>query len=139
VTAAQGANGKIVVKVSLAKPLTDLPAAFTINTPPRIAFDFPATQNGVGKSTVELPEGNLRNVNIVQAGQRTRLVVNLNQMLSYDSSIDGNNLLITLQGKAQEGGSTPEKSGSLCRSQTGAKNSVRDIDFPGRKWRVASG
>ena len=43
-------NGKTVIKVELAQPLTNLPAGFTINTPPRIAFDFPNTANGLGKS-----------------------------------------------------------------------------------------
>ena len=39
-------NGETVIKVELAQPLANLPAGFTINTPPRIAFDFPDTTNG---------------------------------------------------------------------------------------------
>ena len=36
-------NGVTVIKVELARPLARLPTGFTINTPPRIAFDFPDT------------------------------------------------------------------------------------------------
>ena len=42
-------NGVTVIKVGLEQPLESLPAGFTINTPPRIAFDFPNTANGLGK------------------------------------------------------------------------------------------
>ena len=92
-------DGKIIIKVELSNPLADPPAGFTINTPPRIAFDFPATTNNLGKSVQDFTEGDLRSANIVQVGQRTRLVVNLNQMLTYDTKIDGSNLLITLFAK----------------------------------------
>src|ERR1019366_3091922 len=95
-------NGTTVIKVELAQPLANLPAGFAINTPPRIAFDFPNTANGLGKSVEDFTEGDLRSANIVQAGNRTRLVVNLNEMLIYDTKIDGKNLLITLHGKAPE-------------------------------------
>ena len=120
-------GGKLVIKVEMKNTLTNLPAGFTINTPPRIAFDFPNTVNGLGKSAQEFSEGDLRSANIVQAGNRTRLVINLNQMLSYDARIEGNNLLITLQGKADAA------SGSVSHfaeaRQAAQKHSLRDVDF----------
>src|SRR5574340_1112885 len=73
-------DGATVIKVELAQPLANAPAGFTINTPPRIALDFPNTANGLGKSAQEFNEGDLRSANIVQAGNRTRLVINLTQM-----------------------------------------------------------
>ena len=92
-------GGATVIKVELSQPLANPPAAFTINTPPRIAFDFPNTANGLGKSVQDFTEGDLRSANIVQAGGRTRLVINLSQMLTYDTKVDGNSLLITLHAK----------------------------------------
>src|SRR5208283_6200276 len=93
---------KVIIKVGLKSPLANPPAGFSINTPPRIAFDFPNTENGLGKSTQEFSQGDLRSANIVQAGNRTRLVVNLNQMLTYDTHIEGNSVLITLQGRSPQ-------------------------------------
>ena len=95
-------TGITIIKVALTQPLANLPAGFAINTPPRLAFDFPNTANGLGKSVQDFTEGNLRSANIVQAGNRTRLVVNLNQMLTYETKIDGNNLQITLHDKPAE-------------------------------------
>jgi len=119
-------NGTTVIKVELTQPLANLPAGFTINTPPRIAFDFPNTTNGLGKSVQNFGEGDLRSTNIVQAGNRTRLVVNLNQMLTYETKIDGNNLLITLHGMRADTKNTAR----FAEATQGAQNhELRDIDF----------
>ena len=122
-------NGKTVIKVELAQPLVNLPAGFTINTPPRIAFDFPNTANGLGKSVQDFNEGDLRSANIVQAGNRTRLVVNLNQMLTYDARIDGNSVLITLQGKTAGSATASEPSRFAEAKPSAQKHTLRDIDF----------
>jgi type IV pilus assembly protein PilQ len=125
------AAGKLVLKVSLKNPLVNQPASFTINTPPRVAFDFPNTGNGLGKTTQEFGEGDLRAVNVVQAGGRTRLVVNLNQMLSYDTQIEGNDLLITLQGKIATGSTEPVTTARFAEAKSSATqtHSLRDVDF----------
>ncbi|MBU0622107.1 MAG: type IV pilus secretin PilQ [Gammaproteobacteria bacterium] len=128
-TASNELGGKVVVAVELKNAPTAEPRSFIINTPPRIAFDFPETENGLGKSSLEFGEGDLRSANIVQAGNRTRLVVNLNQMLSYESKLSGNKLLITLQRKeAASGEAVPthfaETSGSAPQI-----HSLRDVDF----------
>jgi type IV pilus assembly protein PilQ len=122
-------NGTTVIKVELAQPLANLPAGFAINTPPRIAFDFPNTANGLGKSVQDFTEGDLRSANIVQAGSRTRLVVNLNQMLAYDTKIDGNNLLITLHGKPAEIAATGSTARFAEARQGTQQHELRDIDF----------
>lgn len=128
--ASSAGNGATVVKVEFAQPLTGVPRDFTINTPPRIALDFPNTTNGLGKSVQNFSEGELRSANIVQAGTRTRLVINLNQMLAYDTKVDGNSLLITLQGKvaATAVSGTPSRFAEV-KQQGAQKHSLRDIDF----------
>ncbi len=128
-SASSAGDGTTVIKVDLSEPLDSSPAGFTINTPPRIAFDFAETANGLGKSKQDFSEGDLRSANIVQAGARTRLVLNLGQMLSYDTKIEGNSLLITLQGKAagvSESGSTSRFAEAQPSAQ---KHSLRDVDF----------
>src|SRR5450631_1190687 len=122
-------NGTIIIKVELAQPLANLPVGFTINTPPRIALDFPDTANGLGKSVQDFTEGDLRSANIVQAGTRTRLVVNLNQMLTYDTKIDGNNLLITLHGKPADMAATGSTARFAEARQGKQQHELRDIDF----------
>ncbi len=122
-------DGTTVIKVELAQPLANVPAGFTINTPPRIALDFPNTANGLGRSAQDFSEGDLRSANVVQAGNRTRLVLNLNQMLAYDTKIDGNKLLITLQGKAADRAAVGGASQFAEANQGAQKHTLRDIDF----------
>ncbi|MBI5891886.1 MAG: type IV pilus secretin PilQ [Nitrosomonadales bacterium] len=130
ISASNEPGGKVVITVGLKGAPSGQPATFTINTPPRIAFDFPNTENGLGKSTQEFGEGDLRSANIVQAGNRTRLVVNLNQMLNYESRVEGNNLLITLQRK-EVGGVVGAAPAHFAEARPGAqqKHSLRDVDF----------
>ena len=130
ISATGDTGGKVVLKVSLKSSPTAQPAAFTINTPPRIAFDFPGTANGLGKSVQELGNGDLRSANIVQAGSRTRLVVNLVQMVSYDTRIEGNDVLITFQPKGLGGSSEPVATTHFADASAGQqKHSLRDVDF----------
>lgn len=121
-------GGKVVISVGMKSVPTSMPAAFTINTPPRIVFDFPDTENGLGKSAQDFGEGDLKSANIVQAGNRTRLVINLTQLLSYETRTDGNNLLITLQrrgsGEAQ-GGVAHFAEGNTAKQS----HNLQDIDF----------
>ncbi|MBI3901693.1 MAG: type IV pilus secretin PilQ [Nitrosomonadales bacterium] len=122
-------GGKLVIRVDLKNALANPPAGFTINTPPRIAFDFPDTANGLGKSTQEFSEGDLRSANIVQAGNRTRLVINLNQMLAFDTRIDGNALLIILQGRTADVTAPPATTRFSEAKTLTQKHSLRDVDF----------
>jgi len=70
-------GGVEVVRIDFSQPLKAAPTGFTIQSPARIALDIPGASNGMGHNTVEVNQGNLRSVNVVQAGDRTRLVLNL--------------------------------------------------------------
>jgi type IV pilus assembly protein PilQ len=93
-------GGVEVVRIDFAQPLSAVPAGFSIQTPARIALDFPGFNNSSGKNAVEINQGNLRSANIVQAGERTRVVLNLKQSAGYKTQIQGKSLLITLEPSA---------------------------------------
>ncbi len=129
ISANNGLGGKVVITVAMKNAPDGQPTTFAINTPPRIAFDFPNTENGMGKSTQDFGEGDLRSANIVQAGNRTRLVVNLTQMLSYETRVEGNNLLIILQRKEATGTETAATHFAEVKAGVQQKHSLRDLDF----------
>ncbi|WP_309935268.1 type IV pilus secretin PilQ [Variovorax paradoxus] len=85
-----------VVRVDFARPLTEVPAGFLVQSPARIALDFPGTSSAVGRSAIDVNQGNLHSLNVVQAGERTRLVLNLRQATSYKAEMQGNSLLVML-------------------------------------------
>lgn len=129
----QGAN--IVVKVALKNPIAKLPLGFSITNPARIALDFAGTANATGKGTQNIGLGEVRSVNVVQAGDRTRLVFNLTRALNYATAIDGNAVIVTIDGTG--GVATPVNASGLPIANpiqnTGSRSSsgqaIRDIDF----------
>jgi len=127
-------GGNIIVRITLKEPLANPPAGFTINNPPRIAFDFPGTGNALGKNSQEIGDGDLRLMNIVQAGDRTRVVMNLNKPLGYDTRVDGKTVVITLQGAADRTASASSPATAVTSHFAEAKindnrHALRDITF----------
>jgi type IV pilus assembly protein PilQ len=92
----QGAN--VIIRIALKKAPDKLPIGFAITNPARVALDFGATINSTGKTTQELDIGDLRSVNVVQAGTRSRLVFNLKRSLNYATAIDGKAVIVTIDG-----------------------------------------
>ena len=88
--------GQILIRVSTNIPFASPPASFTMANPPRIAFDFPNTVTRRGNASVEMGEGDLWLINIVQVSNRTRMVLNLRNIMQHDAKVDGKDLLITL-------------------------------------------
>lgn len=121
-------SGAEVIRVDLTQPLTAAPTGFAIQTPARIALDFPGVTNAIGRSAIEVNQGNLRSVNVVQAGDRTRLVLNLKQATSYKTEIQGKSLLVSLEpvpGAALVA-STPS---AFAENRNRDTLPLRDVDF----------
>ncbi|MFA6312566.1 MAG: type IV pilus secretin PilQ [Sterolibacterium sp.] len=123
-------GGVTVVKLTLKQPLAAHPASFSIANPARIAFDFPSTGNGLGRNAQQVNEGDVRSINIVQVGDRTRLVLNLHQMSTYDTRVEGNTMLISFAPKAAvaASGGPAILHFAEVKPQVATQN-VRDINF----------
>jgi type IV pilus assembly protein PilQ len=126
--------GSEVVRIELSEPLAAVPAGFTIQTPPRIAIDLPGVSNGLGKPSVEVNQGNLRSVNVAQAGERTRLVLNLKKAASYRAELQGKVLLLILDGAAAPAATTAAAAASpepvrFAESLNRNPLALKDIDF----------
>lgn len=90
-------GGSEVIRVELSEPLNAPMTGFAIQSPARIALDFPGAKNGIGQSLVEIQQGNLNSANIVEASGRTRVVLNLKSATTYRSEVSGNNILVFLE------------------------------------------
>lgn len=121
-------GGKVLVKIGLKQNLQNSPAGFSVNNPPRVALDLANTANGLGKNTVNVNQGPLKSINVVQAGDRTRLVLNLLKPAQYETRIDGSALLITLQESDTK--TTSNTTPRFAEASAGVgKHSIKDIDF----------
>ena len=122
-------GGVEVLRIEMSEPLTAIPTGFSIQTPARIALDFPGVSNTVGRSTVDLNMGNLRSANIVQAGERTRVVLNLKTPTSYKAEIQGKSLIIALDTLAGSVGPISTVTPIFAESRNRDVLPLRDIDF----------
>jgi type IV pilus assembly protein PilQ len=124
-------SGVEVVKINLNQALSMEPKGFSIQSPARIALDFPDVVSAMGRSNVEVNQGNLKSVSVVQAGNRTRVVLNLKQSTPYKTQWQGKSLLVVLDAIA---GDVPTVS-SAASGQVFAENQsrdtlpLRDLDF----------
>ena len=120
--------GTVTVRLGLKEALPNPPAAFTVNNPPRIALDFPNTANGLGKSTQDVNQGDLRTIRFGQSGGRTRVVFNLAKMLKYDARVEGNTVVVTLQGASATAAAATTTQFAEPKP-SGDPHSVQDVDF----------
>jgi type IV pilus assembly protein PilQ len=121
-------SGSEVVRIDLTQPLTAVPKGFAIQTPARIALDFPGVTNAIGRSAIDINQGNLRSVNVVQAGERTRLVLNLKQATAYKTEIQGKSLLVSLE-PAVGTALASSTSASFAENRNRDTLPLRDVDF----------
>ncbi|HQV87860.1 MAG TPA: type IV pilus secretin PilQ [Nitrosomonas sp.] len=121
-------NGEVVAKLAFERPLQTLPIGVSLSNPFRVYFDFFQVSNGTGKNVQEVAEGDLRSVNIVQVGNRTRVVLNLSKLMKHDLRIKDNTLLVKLIAVAEN-----QAANEIVRfaedTPNKQMNSLRDIDF----------
>jgi len=127
ITSSQQA-GTEVVRIELSQPLPAVPTGFAVQAPPRIAIDLPGVSNAMGRSSVDINQGNLRSVAVAQAGDRTRLVLNLKQASGYRAQLQGKTLLLVLDsaGPAVAASEQPVQFAPALNTET---QSLRDVDF----------
>ncbi len=120
--------GGEVVRIELSQPLAAAPAGFSIQSPARIALDLPAVRSALEQPTVEVNQGNVRSVAVVEAGDRTRLVLNLKQPTGYRTQLEGRFLLVLLEPAGAPRAAAPV---AVAASSGPARDAqaLRDIDF----------
>lgn len=121
-------SGVEVVKIDLSQALTALPTGFAIQSPARIALDFPGVTSAIGRSTVEVNQGNLKSVSVMQAGERARVVLNLKQATAYKTQLQGKSLLVILDSVAPTA-PVAERAPVFAESQSRDTLPLKDLDF----------
>ena len=88
--------GVEVIKIDLSQALPVLPNGFSIQTPARVVLDLPNVGSGSMQSAIAINQGNVKSANVIQAGERTRFVLNLKQSVTYKTQLSGKSVLIFL-------------------------------------------
>ncbi|AZN37698.1 type IV pilus secretin PilQ [Iodobacter ciconiae] len=88
---------KQIIRLSFTGP-APVPTSFSVNTPPRVAFDFADTTNQAGKSSVQVNGAALRLISLAEGSGRTRVVLNMQKQAAYQTRAEGNDFYITVDG-----------------------------------------
>jgi type IV pilus assembly protein PilQ len=122
-------GGRVAIRIQTTQPLANPPAGFTLNNPPRIALDFPQMANGLDKSTLSADQGALKTVNLAQAKNRTRMVLNLSRAVGYSTSVAGTETTVVLQANEASAGQTNTVT-RFAEAKVGEQtHAVENIDF----------
>ncbi|MGB0712214.1 MAG: type IV pilus secretin PilQ [Gammaproteobacteria bacterium] len=78
------------------KGLGEKPRSFSVSEPPRVILDFSETKSALESVTQNINIGVVRTMDVVSAGTRTRVVINLNETAHADLRRDGDFLFVTL-------------------------------------------
>jgi type IV pilus assembly protein PilQ len=130
ITSAQQGSST-VLRIAMTRAPTDSPPSFSISNPPRVAMDFKDTDSKLAKNLVEMSSGDVQSVNVVQGTGRSRVVLNLKRPLSYQSTIEGNTLVVSLDqtpGSATAATAAPPAY-NFAKGDPTLSHSLRDIDF----------
>ncbi len=123
---------QLQLRLRLSGPAPE-PLTFTIDRPARIALDLPNTSLALQNRRIDVKSGGVDTILAAEAGGRTRLVLNLDSLMPYQTRVDGNNILVMIGGSQQAaaepaatagGGAAPSRSAAAS-----GPRSIRNIDF----------
>ncbi len=120
---------RVQIRLSMTQKVQK-PASFTIDKPARIAFDFPSTSVNLPTKTTPIGVGVARSITAIQAGNRTRVVVNLSKLVGYNTAVEGNTVIITLNDNSFSSVSNQGTNSNMVPSSlTGPAINILNVDF----------
>jgi type IV pilus assembly protein PilQ len=90
-------GNRVVLVMTTSGPAPE-PLSFTIDDPARISFDLPGTSLGIAERRRDVKRGVLDTVMLAEAQGRTRVVLNLDMMVPYETSVENDRITVTLGG-----------------------------------------
>ncbi len=120
---------KVRLKLQFSEALSEDPVNFTIDNPARIAIDLPGVGLNLDEKSRSIGIGVAHSVAAVEAGGRTRVVVNLVRPVGYQMEREGNNLYVTLGAGAAGAATAMKDKPSMGKRMASAGTAINNIDF----------
>jgi len=113
------------------------PVAFTIDNPARISLDLANTALAIPSRRIDVRVGGVDSVLAAESAGRTRLVLNLDRLLPYQTRVSGNDVIVLIGGPSNSNTSVAAASTGASGSQPAPAAStapsgpraIRGIDF----------
>jgi type IV pilus assembly protein PilQ len=124
-----GQQVQITMRLSAPAPQ---PLSFTIDNPARISFDLPGTTLALPSRRIDVHTSGVDSILAAETKDRTRLVMNLDKLVPYETRVDGNNIVVNLGGANTASVSTSTAGASVpsrAAMATAGQRAIRSIDF----------
>jgi type IV pilus assembly protein PilQ len=125
----------VQITLTAENPISE-PSSFSTDNPARIAVDFHNMKSGSVEKSKAVGIGMVRSVNTIEAGERTRVVINLADTVAHDMQVQGNRVIIKVDsGMAQAAATPAAKSPVAPAAQPAAvaaapaERAIENVDF----------
>ncbi len=126
---ATATDGSVRVVLHLAEPASGA-QTFTTDDPPRIAIDLPGTDNHLADRRISVGSGAANAISTVEAGGRTRVVIDLFNRAQYQAFADGSTYVIEIGGAgASSAAATPGLAADPAKRIGGQNPAITNVDF----------
>ncbi|WP_440973842.1 type IV pilus secretin PilQ [Pseudomonas koreensis] len=111
------------------------PKGYTTASPARIALDLPGVASQLTSKTRDLGSGNARSATVVEANDRTRLIINLTQLTPYTARVEGNHLFVVVGQGAKPAAPrpatavAPRTAAAPTKAYVPTVKAIRGVDF----------
>ncbi|MHB8346641.1 MAG: type IV pilus secretin PilQ [Acidiferrobacterales bacterium] len=119
---------RMQIRLLMAQPPAQ-PAAFAIDNPPSISFDFANTRLALAQDTVQVHEGAVSDVIAIQAMHRSRIVLSLLTAARYTTAVSGNYFIITLTNPSNAAPAGTAVVSHFAAAVGTSRHSIANIDF----------
>lgn len=92
-------GNKVQIKIDVVADDAPNMLSFSTDNPARIALDFPEATSALPRRK-EIGAGVVRSINAVESQGRTRVVVNLDRLVPYETKIEGDTVYLVLEGSS---------------------------------------
>ena len=106
------------------------PLSFTIDNPARISLDLPNTTLALPSRRIDVHASGLDTILAAETKDRTRLVLNMDKLVPYDTRVEGNNIIVLLGGGSMASATSAAPTAApQSSSSSGGTRELRSIDF----------
>ncbi|QBQ53875.1 type IV pilus secretin PilQ [Nitrosococcus wardiae] len=112
----------VQLQLEFSTPVSE-PKFFAIDNPARIVLDFPGVKIGTTPRSQNIGVGMTRSVTMVEAADRTRVVINLVQSAAFETRVEKNIVYVTVNGSSIVASARPDTAAN------DGQYLIKNIDF----------
>jgi type IV pilus assembly protein PilQ len=107
------------------------PLTFTVDNPARIALDLPDTSVAMSSRRIDVKQGVLDTVNVAEANGRTRVVLNVDSLVAYETRVQGNTIVVSLGagGARTAATTTAAPAARVAAAPVSGSRTINNVDF----------